>query len=419
MESYNLWMLVIGISCFGAAWLPHLLRGKPISFPIASVAFGAILFSLPLPLYAPDPLKHPHVAEHLTELIVIVALMGVGLKLGRPLGWRTWNSTWRLLGVTMLLCITAFALIGWLVLGLSAAGAILLGAVLAPTDPVLAADVQAAGPLEGESGEIRFALTSESGLNDGLAFPFTNLALAVAAGHAGQSNWFSQWLWHDLLYKVVAGLVVGIVLGYGLAWLVFRLRLADPLAHTGEGIAAIAITLISYATAEVINGYGFLAVFIAALMIRHYEEEHEYHRSLHEFAENVEQLLMAAMLVLFGGALVNGLLDSLTWHGFFVALAFVFLIRPLAGLLGLLSSPMHSKQKTAVAFFGIRGIGSFYYLAYALNQRDFAEAELLWAIVATVVLISIVVHGITATPIMNRLGQTVASEPLATDEASP
>lgn len=394
-------MLVVGISCFGAAWLPHLLRGKPISFPVVYVGFGAIVFSLPLGLNLPDPFEYPVETERVTELVVILALMGVGLKLDRTVGWRQWMTTWRLLGITMVLCIAAFAWTGWALLGLSPVAAVLLGAVLAPTDPVLAADVQVAPPGEGDDDEIRFGLTSESGLNDGLAFPFSNLAIAVAAAYAGKDDWFSDWLLNDVIYKVGVGTIFGLLIGHFLAWLVFRVRLARTrLAQTGEGLAAIAITLTSYAITEMVNGYGFLAVFIAALMIRHYEKEHEYHKTMHAVADNVERLLMVMVLVVFGGVLANGLLAPLTWPAALAGLAFVFLVRPLAGIIGLAGMNVPFRHRAAIAFFGIRGVGSFYYLAYVLNRIDLAEGRLLWAIVGFVVLVSIVVHGISAVPLL-------------------
>jgi NhaP-type Na+/H+ or K+/H+ antiporter len=112
-------------------------------------------------------------------LYVAAALMGAGLKLDRAFSWRKWGVTWRLLAVTMPLSIAAITLIGGLGLGLSWVAALLLGASLAPTDPVLAADVQVGPPKSGEEDEVRFGLTSEAGLNDGLAFPFVNLAIAL------------------------------------------------------------------------------------------------------------------------------------------------------------------------------------------------------------------------------------------------
>lgn len=402
-ETYDIYMVLIGIAFLMAAWLPRLLHGKPISVPVIYIGFGMVVFALPLGLQIPSPFRHPEIVERATELVVIVALMGVGLKLDRRVGWRSWSSTWRLLGITMPLCIAAFALIGWWTLGLSPVAAILLGAVLAPTDPVLAADVQSAPPLEGRSGEVRFALTSESGLNDGLAFPFTNLALALAAAGASGWTWFGNWLWHDLIYKVGVGLFAGIMIGHLLAWFVFKVRMPSPLAQSGEGIAAIAITLISYAGTELLGGYGFLAVFVSALVVRRHEEKHEYHRELHAVAYDIERLLMVIVLVYFGGALATGLLASLTWKSALVGLIFVLVVRPLTGLLAMAGTPLRFRGRAAIAFFGIRGVGSFYYLSYALNRLNLPEADVIWSTVAFVVLISILVHGITATPVMWRV----------------
>lgn len=417
MDRYEIWLLLLGIACFGAAWLPHLLRGKPISFPLIYVSFGALIVILPFGVRMPSPLEYPHLTERLTELVVILALMGAGLKLDRPVGWRAWMSTWRLLGITMPLCIAAFAVMGWALLGLSPVAAIVLGAVLAPTDPVLAAEVQTGPPNEGDDDEIRFALTSESGLNDGLAFPFSNLAIALAAGLSGDRSWFTDWLWLDVIYKVAMGLLAGAVIGYFLAWVVFRVRIGTArtkLAQTGEGLAAIAITLTSYAVTEMVHGYGFLAVFVAALMIRHYEREHEYHKTLHAVADNVERLLMVIVLVLLGGVLAGGLLVSLTWQAILVGLAFVFIVRPVAGLIGLLGMKNPLPHRAAIAFFGIRGVGSFYYLAYVLNQIDLVEGRELWAIVGFVVFISIFVHGISAVPVLKWVERVCDPQPAST-----
>ncbi len=402
MDPYVTWLLLIGVACFGAAWVPHLVRGRPISFPILYVALGAAVFSLPIGLPVPDPLSHRELIERFSELVVIVSLTGVALKLDRPIGLRSWGSTWRLLAVTMPICIAAFALLGWWAIGLTPAAAVLLGAALAPTDPVLASEVQAPAPHEGEGteskrAEVRFALTSEAGLNDGLAFPFTNLAIVLAAGGSG----LAEWAWRDVGYKVAVGVVAGWAIGAVMTWLVFRA--GKKIAEAGEGIVAIALTLVAYAATEMLHGYGFLAVFVAALTLRHFETRHEYHRQLHDFGDDTERILMAVLLVLLGGALVGGLLRPLTWPAAAAGLAFVLLIRPVAGLIGLAGSGVPWKRRAAISFFGIRGVGSVYYLAYALGEEGFRQAELLWATVGFVILISIVIHGFTATTVMARL----------------
>ena len=181
---------VIVLGGFGAlvlltAWLPMVLRQLPLSLPIVCVGIGAALTTIPaVSDIAFHPREHIHLVERLSEFVVIVSLMGAGLKLDRAVGWRRWMITWRLLGIAMPLTILALAVLASVLLGLGAASAILLAAALAPTDPVLASDVQVGPPLQGKEDEMRFALTSEAGLNDGLAFPFVHLAIALAAAEA-------------------------------------------------------------------------------------------------------------------------------------------------------------------------------------------------------------------------------------------
>jgi sodium/hydrogen antiporter len=319
-------------------------------------------------------------------------------------GWRGWITTWRLLAITMPLSIAGIALLGWSGLGLAPAAALLLGAVLAPTDPVLASDVQVGPPHEPEQGEVRFSLTSEAGLNDGLAFPFINLALAMALYGAAPGSWTLEWLAIDVTWKIAAGLAIGLLVGQGLGLLIFHYVEHPRLPESRDNLVALGIPLLAYGLAELAHGYGFLAVFVAALTLRHWERSHHYRGRLHEFAEQIERLFMMILLALFGGAIAGGLLGPLTWPAALVGLASLLLVRPFAGLAGLAGSGQRLTERAAISFFGIRGIGSFYYLAYAYNTAEFeAEAELLFAVVGFVVLASIVLHGITATPAMRYL----------------
>jgi NhaP-type Na+/H+ or K+/H+ antiporter len=282
---------------------------------------------------------------------------------------------------------------------LTPAAAVLLGAVLAPTDPVLASDVQVPAPAGDEDDDdVRFALTSEAGLNDGLAFPFTNLAILIALNGVAPSGWLGDFLLVEVLYKLSVGLLGGVVVGRILAWGIFARR--SPLPRTRDGMMALAATLIAYAVTEMVGGYGFLAVFVAAVVIRNQERKHSYLEVMHQFSDQIERLLSAVILVLFGGALASGILGYLDWPGVLVAVVIVLVVRPLAGVAGLARSPMPGRERAAIAFFGIRGVGSFYYLAYASNQVEFLQVEQVWAVTALVVLISVLVHGVTATPAM-------------------
>jgi sodium/hydrogen antiporter len=406
MEPADLTYALLGLGALLAGVLPRLLERRPLSMPIIFLAVGMLVFALPTGLPGPDPLAYPSVTTHLTEVGVIVALMGAGLKIDRPLGWRRWSSTWRLLAIAMPLTIAAVAVLGWWWAGLVPATALLLGAALAPTDPVLAADVQVGEPTDDEDSEdeVRFALTSEAGLNDGLAFPFVYAAIAMVMYGAAPSGWIGRWLTVDVLYKGVAGVAGGLAIGWLLGKLFFRAPSEKlRLARHSEGFLALAATFLAYGLVELIGGYGFIAVFVAARAIRSAERSHEYHQVLHDFAEQVERLLTVLLLLLFGGAVVDGLLGDLTWQAAVVGLALVFVIRPLVGWLSLRGAPGRPAEHWVIAAFGIRGIGSFFYLAYATSHADFPGADLVWATVGLVVIVSVVAHGVAATPVMQLL----------------
>lgn len=400
--SYNIVVIILGLAFLAAAALPRLMDNTPISLPIVYVAVGMVLPLVWGDLPEVDLIRFGVATERLTELAVIISLMSAGLKIDRPMGLYRWGSTWRLLAVTMPLSIAALALGGAWLLGLPLAAAVLLGAVLAPTDPVLASSVQVGRPGGGEEDEARFALTSEAGLNDGLAFPFVNLAIVLAlAGVTSEA--LTRWLLLDVLWKVAAGLFMGVVIGRGIAMLVFKVCKPGAI---GDGFVAIALTLVAYGGTELAHGYGFLGVFVAALAFRRYEHNHDYHVALHDFSEQIETLLMAILLMLFGASITSGLFAPLDAGGVLLALIFLLLIRPLAGLLGLLGSKASREQRFKISVFGIRGIGTFYYLAYALNHGLFNEtqARMIWAVAGFIVLASIVLHGTTAARVMRRVG---------------
>lgn len=407
MDLLDLSFALVGVGALSAGLLPRLLAGRPLSLPIVFLGLGALVFAVVPALPDPDPLAHPDIAEHLTEIGVIVALMGAGLKLDRKIGWRSWSSTWRLLGIGMPLMIVATSLLGWWALGLAPAAALLFGSALAPTDPVLASDVQVGEPnadTEDGEDEVRFALTSEAGLNDALAFPFVYAAIAIALAGAGTVGWVGGWVLHDVVIKIAVGVVGGVLVGRGLGALFFRPQSERlQLASHAEGFVALAATFLAYGLTEVAGGYGFLAVFVCARSIRATERSHEYHQVLHDFVEQIERLLTVLLLVLFGGAIVRGLLGPLTWQMVVVGLVLVLLVRPLTSWIALRGGPGSPEERTAIAVFGIRGIGSFYYLAYATAKAPFEGAEQVWAAVGFVVVVSVLVHGIVATPVMARL----------------
>ncbi len=405
---YALSLAVLGIVLLGASWLPHRLKRHVLSFPIVYVALGFALYSLPwsLPLPYPNPFLAPVFTEKLTELVILVALMSVGLRIDTPFGWRQWNVTWRLLLIAMPLAIAMGAVLGHWMGGFVVATAVLLGAVLAPTDPVLAGDVQIGAPHEGGEDPVRMALSTEAGFNDGLAFPFVWAAIAMSTTLVPGLDWMETWWWRDLVFRTVAGVAVGWAVGWAAMWFLFRQTSPESPARVGDGAASLPITLAVYGISELIGGYGFLAVFVAALAIRHYERDHAYHKRLEEFAGQCERFLIAVLLILLGGAYAHGLLDQLTLGGAAFAVVFVFGVRPLTAWLSLSGTALTTRERLAISVFGVRGIGSIYYVAFAINHGEIVQARQLWATVGLVILLSIVVHGLTATPVMKLLDES-------------
>ena len=419
LEPRILMFVLFGAGLTLAVTLERWLSKLWLSLPILYVAIGFGLWSLPLGLPHFNPTVDGFDAltlEYATEFIVIASLMAAGIAIDRPVSWANWRQIWPLLLIAMPLTITAVALLGWWALGLAPASALLLGAALAPTDPVLARSVQVGPPGENKRHDVRFSLTVEAGLNDGLAFPFTYLAIA-AVGMTALGAWTVEWAALDLVWRILAGCVIGWAVGRIGAWYVFEREADAPLEHidedsdeqvetpysTSEGLVVLGTLLLAYGLAELAQGYGFLAVFVGAVTARQRENRSRYHKISHHFIDQIEQIVLVAVLFGFGAMLASGVLDALTWPAALVGLALIFAIRPVSGLLAELNCGLPMAGKLAVAFLGVRGMGSIYYLAYGQNSADFEQLDLLWATVSFTILASIIVHGIFAGPIIRHV----------------
>lgn len=416
--TYTLLLALFGAAILFAALVPPIVARyrlpRLMTLPIGCVLGGIVVgrfFDLPML----DVIDGGTVITHVTETVVLLSLTGCGLKIDRAPGWRSWGTTWRLLGLTMVLCIAAMTLLGWAVLGLPLAAALLLGAALAPTDPVLAASVQVGPPGEGDGDEARFALTSEAGLNDGLAFPFVHLALAGAAALAAETgapgdyglfdaHVLADWLAQDVAWRLAAGLVVGPAVGWVTAWLAFRLASGGGVS---DAFLALGLMLLSYGLAEAVHGYGFLAVFLSAIAFRRFEARHRIHTELHHFVEQTEVMGLIVVVFVLGMTVGQGLLRPLGWSGIAVALLFLLLVRPLAGWVSLAGAGLSRPSRAAVSVLGIRGVGSIYYMAYGLGHAPFSVeiGHRLWAVMTLVILVSMVFHGFAAPHLMKRLGE--------------
>jgi sodium/hydrogen antiporter len=395
-EAYHVLLVALGVSIILAFWLPRFLSGREPATSALLIGLGLASFALipGMPL-ALDPVASPRQWEVVSELCVIVGLFGTGLRIDRLAARTKWLPTVRLLTIAMPLTIVALALVGWSVAGMTLAGSLLLGAILAPTDPVLAGDVQVGPPLEGGEHPVRYALTTEAGLNDGLAFPFVHLGIAVVSAGGLSFVLAGEWLLRDMIYRVVVGGLAGAGVGWLLGKVLFDWPRENALSKTASGVVALAGVLLAYGFTEVIEGYGFIAAFAAGVTLRRSETEHEYHRRLHDFSESLEHALTSMLLVALGAA-IPFLLPHFEFSHAAIGIALVFVIRPLAAWVSLKGTALARRERLVVSFYGVRGIGSIYYLAYAGHHAKLVNEYALWATVAFTILLSTIVHGLTA-----------------------
>jgi NhaP-type Na+/H+ or K+/H+ antiporter len=410
--------LVAGIGLMGLTTLPLVCSDKPISVPLLYVIGGGLLALSPFALPVADPLAGEFsrfLIDHATELIVIIALAAAGLAIDREAGRDEWQHAWVLLAVTMPLTIVGIYMMGvWA--GLSVGAAMLLAASMAPTDPVLARSVQVGGPNEGDEDDVRLSLTAEAGLNDGLAFPFVWLAVALAATGAttfwdGIAEIGLEWLGFDVVYRIA----VAVAIGWGVGWLLARFVMGKwgDAAVGGEnaGLVFLGTTFVAYGAAEALEGYGFLAVFLAARAGRALARDNErddYVALPHAFGDQAEKVLLALLLIWLGSYAASGLLSDLTWGEVGIALAILFVLRPAAGFVALWWTRGDLFSKLCISFFGIRGMGTFFYLAFGMGHaatEAYGAEDLasVWRIAVVTVLISIAIHGALAPIAMKQL----------------
>ena len=408
--SYALGLLFVGLAVVAAIGALSHEEDRAFSASIIYLGLGVVAAAgiEVLDIAWVDPIADHALYEKAAELAVIVALFGTGLKLDRELRWRGWQTVARLLGIAMPLTIAAVALFGTQVMGLSLGAAIILGATLAPTDPVLAGDIGVGPPGDEEEREPNFAITGEAGLNDGLAFPFVLLGIVVAGDRPG--GWFAEWVLTDVLYAIVVGVAMGAVVGYGLGATAVRLRDRHLLSSELDGWLAIPAVLVLYGATEVLSGLGFVAAFVGGVAFRRYEHGHEYNRRVHDGAETVEKFGELAVILLLGSMLSLHGLGAPGWAGWGLALLVVFVLRPATVNLALLGSRLQRPGERAfLAWFGVRGVGTLFYVAAAtgLGALSGEEARVItWTAVAVVIL-SVVLHGITAGPLSRWLSLNV------------
>lgn len=422
---FSLWFVVAGLVLTLMALAKTSLQRLPLSASQLYLLVGVGIGPLGIGLLVVDPIEQAQMLEVLTEIAVILSLFAAGLKLRTPLSDGRWKLPLRLATISMTLTVAGIAALGHWGLGLPWGAAVLLGAVLAPTDPVLASDVQIDNP--DDADRLRFSLTGEAGFNDGAAFPFVMLGLGLLGLHDLGDGWL-HWISVDVGWAVFGGLAVGAGLGIAVGRLVVYLRRSHKEAVGTDDFLALGLVALSYGVALLIGTYAFLAAFAAGLALR-YEERRESGEEPAEeieamaregemeevavdshaapaymasavlgFSEQLERIGAVALVVLVGSLLhrAEWSLDAL-W---FVP-AVLLVVRPLAVFAGMAGSPTTSVQRNLLAWFGVRGIGSVYYLMFA-ETHDLYDGftERLLGLVLTTIAASIVVHGLSVTPLM-------------------
>ncbi|UXY14975.1 cation:proton antiporter [Chitiniphilus purpureus] len=426
---FAVWASLIGGLMIVMALAGSLLKRLPVSMAMLYLAVGYAIGEDGWGLLRPDPARHAMLLERLAEVAVLVSLFVAGLKLGAPLSDRRWRATLRLAVGSMLLTVALIALVACFALGLPLGAAVLLGAILAPTDPVLASDVQVEHPEDRD--ELRFCLTGEGGLNDGTAFPLVMLGLGLLGLH-DLGDWGWRWWLRDVLWAVAGGLLIGTLLGGCIGRLVVYLRIRHREAVGLDEFLALGLIALAYGVALLCHTYGFLAVFAAGLALRRTSATERppteptlpaapprevlegvattpelagcYMRhAMLSFNEQLERIGEVALVLLLGALLAFVAPPvSAIW---FVPLLFL-LIRPIAVALGLAGSGMPRGRRLLTGWFGIRGVGSIYYLMFAINHGlPQPLAQELTALTLTTVATSIVLHGISVTPLMRRYQQ--------------
>lgn len=395
-DQYHILLAALGGAIILSYWLPRFVSGREPAASALLILTGFLLFGLaPEMRESMDPTRNPRPWEVAAELCVIIGLFGTGLRIDRLAKRGQWRPTIRLLAIAMPLTIAAVALFGWAVAGMTLAGGILLGAILAPTDPVLAGDVQVGPPLEGGEHPVRYTLTTEAGLNDGLAFPFVHLGVLVAAAGGIGLELAGEWLARDVAYRVVVGVLMGIATGWLLAKVLFDWPRENALSKTESGVIALAGVLLAYGLTELAEGYGFIAAFVSGITLRRSESEHDFHKRLHDFSESLEHALTAILLVALG-AILPILWPYLDWSHVAIGLALLLVIRPLISWFALAGTALRGRERAVVTFYGVRGIGSIYYLAYAGHHVELVNEEQLWATIAFTIIASTIIHGLSA-----------------------
>jgi sodium/hydrogen antiporter len=411
------WFALVGALLLMIGVASTLLKRVPVTSAMLYLGVGLLLGPTGVDAFRFNPLREAPLLEVLTEVAVLISLFSAGVKMPVPFAFAAWRAPLLLATLSMALTVGLVAAFAFYALGLPLGAGILLGAIVAPTDPVLATDVQSRHP--GDRDRLRFTLTSEAGMNDGTAFPFVMLGLGLLGLHdLGEAG--VRWLLVDVVWGIAGGVAMGVLAGWALAHLGWWLRGAQQKRHLLDDFLGLGLIALVYGVSLQLHTLGFLAVFFAAVALRQTEMKLSARAAQQVvavpvelpsepplsvsggslvFKEHLERLSELLLVLLLGGSLY---LDSWSWSAVGLALFLFGVARPLSVLVGLLGTRTPRRLLGMTGWFGVRGIGSLYYLMYAI-QHGLPEplALQLMHFTLIVVAMSIVMHGLSVKPLMN------------------
>lgn len=423
-----LWFLLVGGLLLARGLTSSMLERLPVTPAIIYLAVGLLVGPTVLNVFHFNPFKESALLEVLTEVVVLISLFSAGVKMPAPVSFSRWRAPILLASISMTLSVGMVAVFAYYLLDLPLGAGVLLGAILAPTDPVLATDVQTRHP--GDRDQLRFTLTCEAGMNDGSAFPFVMLGMGLLGLHE-LGEFGLRWALVDVLWATTAGIAIGVVSGFALAHLGRKLRGNPPQHKLMDDFLGLGLIGVVYGLSVLVDAWGFLAVFFAAVALRQTElklasadmdkldrprtdriepeaasvcPDNEPAPTVSQgslvFKEHLERLSELMLVLLLGGTLF---LDSWSWRAVGLALFLFMVARPVSVLVGLMGTRASWTIRGMVSWFGVRGIGSLYYLMYAI-QHGLPEDLALELIQLTliVVTLSILVHGTSVKPLMSR-----------------
>ena len=433
-----LWFLLVGILMLTRGLTATALKRLPFTSAIIYLAAGILLGPTLLNAFYFDPLKQSGLLEVLTEIAVLISLFSAGVKMPVPVKWGKWRAPVRLAWVSMTITVALVAGFSYFVLGLPLGAGILLGALLSPTDPVLATDVQTRHP--GDNDRLRFTLTCEAGMNDGTGFPFVMLGLGLLGLHE-LGDFGLRWVLVDVVWATVGAIAIGVAGGTLIAHIGWKLRGLEEKHDVLDDLVGLGLIGVVYGFAVYVSTWGFLAVFFAGVALRQAEmklaskagvateklEGEDAHIAAVTpapegeasppqivsvealvFKEHLERLSELMLVLLLGGMMVR---EYWTWTSVGFALFLFLVARPVSVFIGLIGTNTSMRIRGISAWFGVRGIGSIYYLSYAIQHGlPTALAREMIQLTLVVITLSILFHGTSVKPLLNRLWRKPAEQ---------